>query len=258
MLIAFAFRHIAFSRIPSHLEALKRYLLLLKQHYPIILPGDPLRRISLILTFDFASIDFYTSVFPFLQQHQIPAVIGIAWRYVSPNTAKALSLAHRLEPSDTLAFQDEVFLNHMPFCSQEEILTMASSPLIQVASSGFAVRNLQHSPPYLATEVFLSKHYIKAMTGQFPKAFFYPFGKYDAESQKYVARHYDYSFILGNTVNIKKRTHRIFRLEMKSNLYTLPKFWLSPNYLKNWLTLRWQTTNLYQKKTILRKKHLNK
>ncbi|KZN27526.1 polysaccharide deacetylase family protein [Chlamydia pecorum] len=251
MLGVLAFRSVVFSRVPKHLDSLKHYLLLLKQHAPLLLPGDPLppSRTAFMLTFDFASIDFYTSIFPFLQLHQIPAVVGVAWRYVPPTTAMDLPLSYRLTPSGTLAFQDEVFSKHMPFCCQEELLAMASSPLIQLASSGFAVRNLQRSPSYLATEVFLSKHYLHSMLGQPPKAFLYPFGKADKNSKAYVEKHYDFSFVLGNTLNIKKtKTHGIFRFDLSPNQYSIPKLWNSPRYLKNWFLFHWGTSRFVKGK----------
>ncbi|BAE81722.1 xylanase/chitin deacetilase [Chlamydia felis Fe/C-56] len=244
MLIVLAFRQVFFSKQPDHLERLQRYLLLLKQSYPLVLPGEPVKKLSLMITFDHASADFYSHVFPFLKAHNIPAVVGIAWRYVADTSALSLPLAHRLAPSETLAFQDEVFAYHQPFCSQQELKTLAETPCIQLASSGFAIRNLQYSPPYLATEIFLSKYSIEKALGKKPLGFFYPFGKYDHVCERVVKKYYPFSFVLGDTINRKNKQHGIYRLDMTRAAYVLPKFILSPQYIKNWLMDRCRQTYL--------------
>ncbi|SPN73806.1 poly-beta-1,6-N-acetyl-D-glucosamine N-deacetylase PgaB,Polysaccharide deacetylase [Chlamydia serpentis] len=188
-----------------------------------------------MLTFDFASFDFYANVFPFLQQQGIPAVVGVASRYIPSNTAQKLNPSYRLKPSETLAFQDEIFSNHMPFCCQNELLEMAESPYIQLASSGFAIRNLLHNPPYLTTEILLSRNHLENITGEKPASFLFPFGKSDSISRKLVADYYPYSFLLGNTINRNSKTHNIYRLDIKPMQYIRPTLLQSSRYLKNWI-----------------------
>ncbi|EPP34550.1 polysaccharide deacetylase family protein [Chlamydia ibidis] len=239
MLIVLAFRRLFFSKPPGFLNNLLRYFLLLKQQYPIVFPGDPIQGTALMLTFDFASVDFYTHVFPFLERHKIPAIVGVASRYVSQDAAQDLPLEFRCVPMETLAFQDEVFTKYQPFCSREELITLSHSPYIRLASSGFAIRNLHQSPPYLTTEVFLSKHYIENQIGVSPIAFFYPFGKHDTSSDNLVQKHYPYSFVLGNTLNFKNKRHNIYRLDMKSDNLILPQITRnSLSYIKFWLNDR--------------------
>lgn len=240
MFIVLAFRQVCFSKEAALLKKFYRYLLFLKHTYSLALPGSLKRRFSVILTFDHASVDFYSHVFPFLQEHNIPAVVGIAWRYVANNSASSLPLDHRLAPSDTLAFQDEVFASHQPFCSQQELQVIAASPNILLASSGFAIRNLRHSPPYLTTEIFLSKFSIKTALGKTPIGFFYPFGKYDSSSMQVVKKYYPFSFILGNSVNRNAKQHNIYRVDIKLSHEKLPKFLLKPQYLKNWIIDRYR------------------
>ena len=54
---------------------------------------------------------------------------------------------------------------------------MAKSPYIRLASSGFAIRNLKRSPPYLHTEIVLSKILLEEAVQAPIDSFFYPFGK---------------------------------------------------------------------------------
>ncbi|CAG9046257.1 hypothetical protein NVRI1_00611 [Chlamydia abortus] len=244
MLIVLAFRQVFFSKSPHVLEKFLRYLLLLKQSYPLVLPGEPIKKLSVMLTFDYASVDFYAHIFPFLQTHHIPAVMGIAWRYVAENSAQTLPLSYRLAPSEALAFQDEVFAKHQPFCSQQELQALADSSVIQLASSGFAIRNLQNTPPYLATEIFLSKYSIEKALGKNPIGFFYPFGKYDHICEQTVRKYYPFSFVLGDVINMKNKNHRIYRLDMTRAAYILPRPIHNPYYVKNWLIDRCQQMRL--------------
>lgn len=191
-----------------------------------------------MITFDFASIDFYENLFPFLHDHQIPVLVGVAWRYVAKQHIEMLPFSQRISPMETLAFQDEVFMRYGPFCSQKELQMMVASPYIQLASSGFAIRNLKQAPPYLATEVFLSRHCIELATGYRPIAFLYPFGKYDSTSMQLVRKEYAYSFVLGNTINSRYKHHEIYRLDMSKGAYHLPTLTQSGTYLKAWLKER--------------------
>ncbi|WP_100934454.1 polysaccharide deacetylase family protein [Candidatus Chlamydia corallus] len=247
MLTVLAFRQVFFSHSRLQLDRLKNYLQLLKQNFAITLPKEATpKRHALMLTFDFASFDFYINIFPFLEEQKIPAVVGVASRYVPSNSAQELDPFYRLKPSETLAFQDEIFSNHMPFCCQNELVTMAKSPYIQLASSGFAIRNLLNNPPYLTTEILLSQHQIETITGEKPLAFFFPFGKSDSSSRKLAADHYPYSFLLGNTINRKSKTHNIYRLDIKPMEYVCPSLFQSSRYLKNWI--KEKSKQLYLKK----------
>lgn len=233
MLAVLAFRQVFFSKNKPLLEKLLHYLLLIKHTYPLVMPGDPIQGLSIMLTFDYASIDFFTHIAPFLEEHKIPAVVGVAWRYVGESSS--LPLVHRLSPSDALAFQDEIFSTYHPFCSVHELQTLSRSPYIRFASSGYAIRNLKGSPPYLETEVFLSQHIMKTTLGVSPIGFFYPFGKYDQQSSNLVKKHYPFSFVLGNTLNTKHKRHPIYRLDMTLSDHTIPRLSHAPMYIKNWL-----------------------
>ncbi len=212
MLTVLAFRNVAFSTYGRCLNAFFRYLLYLKQTQRLLLPCQPHLH-GTILTFDYASVDFYTHVFPFLEKNQIPAVVGVAWRYVAPESAKEVPLSLRIAPNDTLAFQDEIFSQYHPFCTVQELKGLQQSPYIQLASSGFAVRNLIKNPPYLNTEIFLSQKLMLTHLGEAPRTFLYPFGKYDKSCAAIVKQYYSHSFILGQKRNFLHREHQIFRLD---------------------------------------------
>lgn len=226
MLRVLAYRQVAFSRVPHIFKSFLGFLRTLGRHYSFVLPGDPLpKRKAIVLTFDNASVDFYTHVFPFLQKFQIPAVVGVAWRYVSRSESENLPIDVRTSPSDGLAFQDEIFSRYQPFCSVKELCIMAKSPYIRLASSGFAIRNLKRSPPYLHTEIVLSKILLEEAVQAPIDSFFYPFGKSDLISQHLVQEAYRYSFLLGDTASFsyaQQSQHGIPRMDMALDCREIP------------------------------------
>ncbi|AVM88493.1 polysaccharide deacetylase family protein [Chlamydia muridarum] len=242
MLRVLAYRQVAFSKFPYALRSFLDFLHSLKQHYSFILPGDPLpNRKAIILTFDYASVDFYKHVFPFLQKFQIPAVVGVAWRYVSRLESENLPIDMRISPSDFLAFQDEIFSYYQPFCSVKELCHMAQSSIIRFASSGFAIRNLKNSPPYLHTEISLSKILLEEAIQAPLEVFFYPFGKSDLVSQHFVQEVYRYSFVLGDAASFfysMQSQHSIPRIDMALDSRGIPSLYqLSFRQLKRFLIL---------------------
>ena len=243
MLRVLAYRQVAFSKFPRIFDSFLNFLSSLKQQYSFVLPGSPFpKRRAIMLTFDYASVDFYRHVFPFLQEQQIPAVVGVAWRYVSRLESEQLPVDMRVSPSDHLAFQDEIFSYYQPFCSVTELCQLAQSPLIRLASSGFAVRNLKYSPPYLHTEILLSKIMLEDAVQKPIEIFFYPFGKSDIVSQHFVQESYRYSFILGDTVSFPlaiRSQHGIPRIDMSLDCQRVPSLYqLSYRKLKQFLVLR--------------------
>ncbi|AAX50756.1 polysaccharide deacetylase family protein [Chlamydia trachomatis] len=243
MLRVLAYRQVSFSKFPRLFKSFVSLLSSLKQHYSFMLPGDPLpKKKALMLTFDHASVDFYTHVFPLLQNLQIPAVIGVAWRYVADLEGEDLPIDVRIAPSDFLAFQDEIFSYHQPFCSVRELCHMAASPLVRFASSGFAIRNLKYAPPYLHTEILLSKILLENAIQSPVESFFFPLGKSDVVSQHFVQETYRYSFVLGNTASFSYSTqslHGIPRIDMPLDSQRVPSLYqLSYPHLKQFLVLR--------------------
>ena len=182
-------------------EMLRAHLTFLKERYTIVLPGDPLQKgkLSICLTFDDASFDFYRYVFPMLKELNIRALLGIPARYILDSTA--LSPEERLSVPYTLAMQDGFFDRKAPFCTWEELNEMVRSGHVEAASHSFMHCNLTFDFVDLNREVVASKHIIETNLSQPVSSFIYPFGRMNLGLHEYVAQYYPYTFRIGSSLN---------------------------------------------------------
>lgn len=182
-------------------EMLHSHLTFLKENYPIVLPGDPLskKKLSLCITFDDATFDFYHFVYPILKKLSMRALVGVPARYILDRTT--LSPEERLSVPYTLAMQDGFFDQKAPFCTWEELDEMVSSGLVEVASHSYMHCNLTFNFVDLHREVVLSKEIIENRLSQPVSSFIYPFGRMNLALHEYVSKHYPYTFRIGSALN---------------------------------------------------------
>src|SRR4029078_10371494 len=122
----------------------ERYLQYLLEHYPIVVPGDNLKRnaISICLTFDDAYYDFYYYVYPLLKKYNIKAILAVPVKYILDTTT--LSAQTRLSVPYPQGMADNLFAQKAPFCTWEELREMADGKHVIMASHGFAHADLSH------------------------------------------------------------------------------------------------------------------
>ena len=222
MLLAFMYHRIGTGKHANSEEMLRAHLAFLKERYTIVLPGDPLQKgkLSICLTFDDASFDFYRYVFPMLKELNIRALLGIPARYILDSTA--LCPEERLSVPYTLAMQDGFFDRKAPFCTWEELNEMVRSGHVEAASHSFMHCNLTFDFVDLNREVVASKHIIETNLSQPVSSFIYPFGRMNLGLHEYVAQYYPYAFRIGSSLNWgwgngKKPISRVIGDQMKGH-----------------------------------------
>ena len=230
MLLAFMYHRVGAGKYANSAEMMRAHLTHLKEHYPILLPGDPIpkRKLAICLTFDDASYDFYHYVFPMLKELQIRALLGVPASYILDTTS--LPPEERLDVPYTLAMQDGFYDQKAPFCTWEELGEMVQSGLVEVASHSYMHCNLTFDFVDLHREVVTSKQIIEMKLHQPVSSFIYPFGRMNLGIQEYVAEHYPYVFRIGSALNWdwgkgKKALCRVPADQMtgKAALLSLPK-----------------------------------
>ncbi|MEZ5315338.1 MAG: polysaccharide deacetylase family protein [Chlamydiales bacterium] len=201
MLLAFMYHRVGQGKHTNAKETLRAHLVFLKEHYPIVLPGDPLQKgkLSICLTFDDAFFDFYYFIFPILKELNIRSLIGIPVRYILNSTV--LSPEERLSVPYPLAMQDGFFDKKAPFCTWAELNEMVQSGLVEAASHSFMHGNLTFNFIDLNQEIVLSKQIIETRLSQPVNSFIYPFGRTNPTLHKYVSKHYPYAFRIGSSLN---------------------------------------------------------
>jgi len=182
-------------------EMLYEHFLFLREHYSIVLPGDPLpkKKLSVCLTFDDATFDFYHYIFPVLKELKIRVLLGITARYILDFTY--LQAEERLSVPYSLMMQDGFYDRKVPFCTWQELEEMVCSGLVEVASHSYSHCNLTFNFVDLNREIVHSKEMIESKLGTPVSSFIYPFGKMTLALHAYVARHYPYAFRIGSALN---------------------------------------------------------
>mgnify|MGYP000063503678 CR=1 FL=1 len=182
-------------------EMLHKHFLFLKEHYPIVLPGDsiPKGKLAVCLTFDDATFDFYRYVFPILKKYQIRVLLGVPAQYILDETT--VDPQERLSVPYPLMMQDGFYDQKVPFCTWKELEEMVCSGLVEAASHSYSHCNLTFNFVDLNREVIRSKEIIEAKLSQPVSSFIYPFGKMTLALQEYVAQHYPYAFRIGSALN---------------------------------------------------------
>jgi peptidoglycan/xylan/chitin deacetylase (PgdA/CDA1 family) len=204
MILAFMYHRAASNGLEKYTNSsdmLREHFLFLKEHYPIILPGDPFpkKKLSICLTFDDATFDFYHYIFPLLKELGIKALLGVPVHYILNSTQ--VPLKERLEVPYTLMMQDGFYDQKAPFCTWGELEEMVDSGYVEVASHSYYHCNLTFNFVDLGREVVRSKEVIEKNLSQPVSSFIYPFGKMTLALHEYVAQHYPYAFRIGSALN---------------------------------------------------------
>ncbi|MFZ0564908.1 MAG: polysaccharide deacetylase family protein [Chlamydiales bacterium] len=201
MLLAIMYHGVGSGKHANTLKCLRSHFHELNQTYPIVLPGDPLQKgkLSICLTFDDATFDFYHYIFPLLKEFKIRALLAVPVRYILESTD--LSPEERLSVPYTLAMQDGFFDTKAPFCTWKELNEMVESGLVEIASHSFMHCNLTFKFVDLEQEVVRSKEILEAKLPQAISSFIYPFGKTTPAVHEYISNHYPYAFRIGSQLN---------------------------------------------------------
>ncbi|MFN0064784.1 MAG: polysaccharide deacetylase family protein [Chlamydiales bacterium] len=201
MLLSLLYHRVGRDKYANPLEILDRHFAWIKEHYPVVLPGDSLAKwhTSLCLTFDDASFDFYHFVYPLLQKYQLRALLGVSTRYILEKST--LNPQERLSVPYVLAMQDGFFDQKAPFCTWEELREMVESGLVQIASHAHMHCNLTFPFVDLHREVVQSKAILEAKLPQSISTFIYPFGKVNDRVHLFVKNHYPFAFRIGSGCN---------------------------------------------------------
>lgn len=177
-------------------ELFAKHLDYLKKHYTFSIPGKKTANpLSICLSFDDATFDFYHYVFPLLQKHCIPAVLAISTDFISQKT--------KLPPEKRLEQIKESSPENLSeqYCSWEELKIMTTSGLVIPASHGHQHVNLKKKPHLWEQEALISKSILEKQLQTPITSFVYPYGQFDLDVHKKISEHYSYIFRIGNCLN---------------------------------------------------------
>jgi peptidoglycan/xylan/chitin deacetylase (PgdA/CDA1 family) len=182
-------------------SVLRDHFTFLRERYPVVLPGEPLkpRRLNLCLTFDDARADFYAHIFPLLQEFSLKAVLGVPTAFIVENTR--LGLSERIAVPEGDAMQGDVFQTKAPFCTWEELRIMARTGLVAPASHSHRHVDLTDPGHDASFEARQSKVLLEQQLDRPVSTFVYPFGSVNARAHQAVTQHYAHTMRIGKALN---------------------------------------------------------
>lgn len=183
------------------LARFERFLSNLVEKYTVVLPCDPLptQKPPICLTFDDAYYDFYHYVFPLLKKYNIKALLAVPVQAIPDGTP--LSATERLANTDTHTTSATYEHPRMPLCTWAELIEMARSEHVELASHGYQHADLTCPRTNFQQEVVLSKQILEEKIQQPVSTFVYPYGRMNSQIHRTVRKHYQYGFRIGNAFN---------------------------------------------------------
>ncbi len=199
MLFVLLYHGINDSQYSNSYTMLKKHLHFIKDHYPIVMPGDFLPKGDCVcLTFDDCCFDIFHSVYPILQELNLKAIlaapIGLIQETTTDTASKRLSAVKNFHENQTFTKKNS------PFCTWQEIQEMTQSHCI-LASHGFSHQNLTKKNMDLNEEIVLSKNIGEKIIHKPIQSFVYPFGAFNQEIHAKVKEEYLYIFRIGSALN---------------------------------------------------------
>ncbi len=182
-------------------DALRRHLSLIRDRHPVVLPGDalPQGELSVCLTFDDATADFYLELYPLLQELDLRALVAIPTAFIQQSTD--LPAATRLAAQDRAAMHGDYSSDGCPLCTWEELREMQASVRVHCAAHGHRHAGMGQPDTDVTAELTDSHTTLTRELGRPPTTFVYPYGDTNRNVQQQVRRHYRYAMRIGTALN---------------------------------------------------------
>lgn len=232
MLLTLLYHQISHSKYGNPLPLFEKHLSYIANRYRTVHPGDtvPVNKLSVCLTFDDATFDFYALIFPLLQKYQLKAVLAVPTAFIPHHIThteeERLKLLSEYKQPNTSA-------SSPAFCSWDELRFLSDSPLIEIASHSVNHLPFNKEIVDIEYELYASKLVLKEMLKKTPKTFVYPFGRFTIACHARAKKHYPFIMRIGSALNIDwyNRNQIIYRVNADNLQYDKSPF-LIRKYLR--------------------------
>lgn len=225
MLLTLLYHQISDSKYGNPLPLFEKHLRYIARRYRTVHPGDKVSKskLSVCLTFDDATFDFYALIFPLLKKYQLKAVLAVPTAFIPHH------ITHTKEERLKLLSeykQPKLSQPSPAFCSWDELRDLSDSPLIEIASHSVNHRPLSEQMVDSEYEFYASKLVLKEMLKKSPKTFVYPFGRFTPSIHALAKKHYPYIMRIGSALNIDwyNRNQMIYRVHADNLKYDKTPF----------------------------------
>jgi len=182
-------------------SALQRHLRSLLGQYPVVLPGEPLeaKKLSVCLTFDDATVDFYHLVYPLLEELKLTALVGVPTAFIEEGTH--LSMEDRLDRQARCIMAPGYKQGDGALCTWSELAEMQASGRVSCAGHGHYHGSMTDKETDVDAEVDQSFQTLQRKLGVKPDAFIFPYGSADRRALQAVGRRFRYAMRIGGAIN---------------------------------------------------------
>jgi peptidoglycan/xylan/chitin deacetylase (PgdA/CDA1 family) len=183
-------------------DALRCHLGYIRDHHPVVLPGDSLPKgeLSVCLTFDDATVDFYHEVYPLLQELDCRALVALPTAYIDETTALPMDV--RLNAQQKNVMKNRYRTDGCPLCTWKELREMQESGRVLTASHGHSHRSMIDAETDVEAELTKSYEAIEHHLGDKPSSFVFPFGTSNDTVRARALERYSYAMRIGTAMNV--------------------------------------------------------
>lgn len=181
--------------------ALCQHLRSLVTRYPVVLPGQRLEegKLSVCLTFDDATVDFYHLVYPILQELELTAVVGVPTAFIEQHTT--LNMDARLDLQSLHVMGAGYSASDGALCTWTELAEMQASGRVCCAGHGHHHESMADGETDVDAEVDQSFETLERKLGVQPDTFIFPYGSVNLRALQAVGRRFRYAMRIGGAVN---------------------------------------------------------
>jgi peptidoglycan/xylan/chitin deacetylase (PgdA/CDA1 family) len=185
-------------RVP---RALARHLSYLADRHPLVWPGDPLPKgeLSVCLTFDDATFDFYYEVHPLLERLGAKALVAVPTRWIEADSD--LDPATRLAAQDRAAMSGDYGTAGSPLCTWRELRELQAGGRVQYVSHSHSHADLTQAGLDLQQELDLSRQLLTGGVGAVPETLVFPYGRTNPAVTRQVCAGFRYAMRIGSALN---------------------------------------------------------
>jgi peptidoglycan/xylan/chitin deacetylase (PgdA/CDA1 family) len=181
--------------------ALRLHLRSLAERCAVVLPGQPIDRdrLSVCLTFDDATVDFYKCVYPLLLELELSAVVGVPTAFIQQGTH--LSMEDRLDRQARCIMAPGYKQGDGALCTWSELAEMQASGRVSCAGHGHYHGSMTDKETDVDAEVDQSFQTLQRKLGLTPDVFIFPYGSADRRALQAVGRRFRYAMRIGGAIN---------------------------------------------------------
>lgn len=219
MLLTLLFHRVGKGKYCNPLSLFEELFEWLSKTTRTVIPGDPLSKGDVCLTFDDATFDFYHFIFPLLQKWKLKAVLAVPVSFI----LDATSLAPEKRLTILQNLPKDLPLSPSPaFCTFDELREMHHSKLVHIASHSMSHLPLNASTIDPLRELKESKKILESKLGCTISTFVYPYGIFTNDIHNMATNYYTHIMRIGNASNFSWQNTN--HLHYRINADALPDY----------------------------------